>query len=130
MKTDKHAQKNDDPPTDLLDLSNGFSDVLDPTILADEAGLLKQLACTTEKFLGKGEASIFLDLRTEGMNPDGAVVDAYGTIWIAQWGASRVAAYSATDARLIIGRKSREIEAVLGYRGREELIHRDDLVVS
>jgi glutamate 5-kinase len=29
-----------------------------------------------------------------------------------------------------MGHKSREIEAILGYRGREELIHRDDLVVS
>ena len=34
------------------------------------------------------------------------------------------------DAGRIIGHKSREIEAILGYRGREELIHRDDLVVS
>jgi glutamate 5-kinase len=41
-----------------------------------------------------------------------------------------LAAYSAADARRIMGHKSREIEAVLGYRGREELIHRDDLVVS
>lgn len=41
-----------------------------------------------------------------------------------------LAAYSAADARRIIGHKSREIEAILGYRGREELIHRDDLVVS
>ncbi len=39
-------------------------------------------------------------------------------------------AYSAADARRIIGHKSREIEAILGYRGREELIHRDDLVLS
>ena len=39
-------------------------------------------------------------------------------------------AYSAADACRIIGHKSREIEAILGYRGREELIHRDDLVVS
>jgi glutamate 5-kinase len=39
-------------------------------------------------------------------------------------------AYSAADARLILGHKSREIETILGYRGREELIHRDDLVVS
>lgn len=37
-------------------------------------------------------------------------------------------AYSATDAERIRGRKSAEIEALLGYRGREELIHRDDLV--
>ncbi|MGD1880477.1 MAG: glutamate 5-kinase, partial [Kiloniellaceae bacterium] len=41
-----------------------------------------------------------------------------------------LAAYAAADARRIMGHKSREIEAVLGYRGREELIHRDDLVVS
>ena len=38
-------------------------------------------------------------------------------------------AYSADDARLIAGHKSREIERLLGYRGREEIIHRDDLVV-
>ncbi|HEX9809591.1 MAG TPA: glutamate 5-kinase [Alphaproteobacteria bacterium] len=38
-------------------------------------------------------------------------------------------AYSSLDAGRILGHKSREIEAVLGYRGREELIHRDDLVL-
>jgi glutamate 5-kinase len=41
-----------------------------------------------------------------------------------------LSAYSAADARRIMGHKSREIEAVLGYRGREELIHRDDLVLT
>ena len=40
-----------------------------------------------------------------------------------------LAAYSAADAALIAGRRSGEIEALLGYRGREELIHRDDLVM-
>ena len=30
----------------------------------------------------------------------------------------------------IMGHKSREIEALLGYRGRDEMIHRDDLVVE
>ncbi len=39
-------------------------------------------------------------------------------------------AYSAADARRIMGHKSREIEARLGYRVRDEMIHRDDLVVS
>lgn len=39
-------------------------------------------------------------------------------------------AYSAADAARILGRKSRDIEAVLGYLGREELIHRDDLVLT
>ncbi len=39
-------------------------------------------------------------------------------------------AYSADDARRIIGHKSRDIEALLGYRGRDEMIHRDDLVLD
>jgi len=41
-----------------------------------------------------------------------------------------LSAYSAEDAALIKGRRSADIEAVLGYRGRDELIHRDDLVVT
>jgi glutamate 5-kinase len=43
---------------------------------------------------------------------------------------SGLIAYSAADARLIIGHKTREIEALLGYRGRNEMIHRDDLVLD
>ncbi|MBT6202530.1 MAG: glutamate 5-kinase [Alphaproteobacteria bacterium] len=39
-------------------------------------------------------------------------------------------AYSCADARTIAGHKSGEIELLLGYRGREELIHRDDLVMA
>jgi glutamate 5-kinase len=39
-------------------------------------------------------------------------------------------AYSAADARAILGHKSGEIEVILGYRGRDEMIHRDDLVLS
>jgi glutamate 5-kinase len=39
-------------------------------------------------------------------------------------------AYSDAAARQIQGHKSGDIEALLGYRGREELIHRDDLVLS
>jgi glutamate 5-kinase len=39
-------------------------------------------------------------------------------------------AYSSDDARRILGHKSREIEALLGYRGRDEMIHRDDLVLD
>jgi glutamate 5-kinase len=41
-----------------------------------------------------------------------------------------LAAYDAADAKLIMGHKSKEIAALLGYRGRDEMIHRDDLVVS
>ncbi len=39
-------------------------------------------------------------------------------------------AYSAADACRIIGHKSAEIEAILGYRGRDEMIHRDDLALG
>jgi glutamate 5-kinase len=40
-----------------------------------------------------------------------------------------IVAYSDADAGRIIGRKSSEIEALLGFRGRAEMIHRDDLVI-
>lgn len=40
-----------------------------------------------------------------------------------------LSAYGTEDARAIAGRKSGEIEAILGFKGRDELIHRDDLVL-
>lgn len=41
-----------------------------------------------------------------------------------------LSAYAAADARAIAGRRSAEIEAILGFRGRDEVIHRDDLVLG
>lgn len=41
-----------------------------------------------------GSPELFLDLKDEGLSPDGAVVDAEGNFWNAQWGASRVACYA------------------------------------
>ncbi len=41
-----------------------------------------------------------------------------------------ITAYSANDARQIMGNKTSEIEGILGYRGRDEIVHRDDLVLS
>src|SRR5690606_35510202 len=40
-----------------------------------------------------------------------------------------VTAYSDVDAARIMGRKSSEIESILGFRGRDEMIRRDDLVI-
>ena len=40
-----------------------------------------------------------------------------------------IVAYSDGDAARIMGRKSSEIEQLLGFRGRDEMIHRDDLVL-
>jgi glutamate 5-kinase len=41
-----------------------------------------------------------------------------------------LSAYSHQDAQAIIGHKSREISELLGYRGRDELIHRDDMALK
>jgi glutamate 5-kinase len=40
-----------------------------------------------------------------------------------------IIAYSDADAARIMGRQSSEIAALLGFRGRDEMIHRDDLVL-
>jgi glutamate 5-kinase len=40
-----------------------------------------------------------------------------------------LSAYASADAERIIGHRSDEIEAILGWRGRDEIVHRDDLVV-
>ena len=41
-----------------------------------------------------------------------------------------LAAYGHDEAKAIIGRKSSEIAEILGYLGRPELIHRDDMVLQ
>ena len=40
-----------------------------------------------------------------------------------------LSAYANSDAERIAGHRSDEIEAILGWRGRDEIIHRDDLVL-
>lgn len=40
-----------------------------------------------------GKPDVYLDHQEEGLNPDGAVVDAAGNFWCAQWGESRVVCY-------------------------------------
>jgi glutamate 5-kinase len=51
------------------------------------------------------------------MGPDGIEV------------ARGICAYSDADTAHIMGRRSAEIEKVLGFRGRDEIVHRDDLVL-
>ncbi len=53
----------------------------------------------------------------EVRGPDGALL------------ARGLSAYGSGDAARIIGHRSEAIEAILGWRGRDELIHRDDLVL-
>lgn len=52
------------------------------------------------------------------------VVDAAGRVI-----ARGLAAYSSADVQQIMGRRSGEIEQLVGYRGRDEVVHRDDLVL-
>ncbi|HEX2940791.1 MAG TPA: glutamate 5-kinase, partial [Rhodopila sp.] len=40
-----------------------------------------------------------------------------------------LSAYASTDAERIAGHRSDQIEAILGWRGRDEMIHRDDMVL-
>jgi len=39
-------------------------------------------------------------------------------------------AYDAAEAALVLGKASRDIEAILGYPGRAEMIHRDDMALG
>jgi glutamate 5-kinase len=41
-----------------------------------------------------------------------------------------LSAYSSADVERLRGRKSGEIEALLGFRGRDEIMHRDDMVLT
>ena len=43
--------------------------------------------------------------------------------------AQGLSAYGSTEAAAIAGHRSDQIEAILGWRGRDEMIHRDDLVL-
>lgn len=40
-----------------------------------------------------------------------------------------LAAYDAAEAQMIAGRSSRDIEAILGFAGRAEMMHRDDMTL-
>lgn len=48
----------------------------------------------------KGEPVLWHDFARSGLNPDGAVIDAEGRFWNAQWGEGRVAAYGPDGAFL------------------------------
>jgi len=87
--------------------------VVDPgaaQALRDGKSLLPAGVTQVKGRFDRGDAVVVLD-------PEGVEV------------ARGLAAYSSTDAERIRGRRSSELEALLGFRGRDEMIHRDDLVL-
>jgi sugar lactone lactonase YvrE len=48
----------------------------------------------------EGEPEVFLDLTADEINPDGAVFDAEGRYWLAEWGSARVCAYAPDGTRV------------------------------
>ena len=93
-------------PKGAVDLDNGAA-----RALRGGASLLPVGVTRLEGAFMRGDAVIVRD-------PKGAVIG------------RGLVAYDADEAARIIGRSSREIEAILGYPGRAEMIHRDDLALS
>ncbi len=90
------------------------------TIVADN-GALRAL-CDGKSLLPAGVRSVGGDFE----RGDAVIIESIEGEEIARG----LVAYSAIDAQKIIGHKTDEIETILGYRGRDEIIHRDDLVLS
>ena len=59
-----------------------------------------------------------------------AAIRSWCAVWTATALARGLSAYASADAERIAGHRSDEIEAILGWRGRDEIIHRDDLCVA
>jgi glutamate 5-kinase len=78
--------------------------------LADGSSLLPAGVRRVEGQFGRGDPVVV-------RGPDGSAL------------ARGLSAYASDDAARIIGHRSDAIEAILGWRGRDEIIHRDDLVL-
>ncbi len=55
-----------------------------------------------------GDAKVFLDLTSQGIHPDGSVIDEEGGLWNAQWGRGRVVRYGpdgVADQTVLVGGK-------------------------
>lgn len=63
-------------------------------------GQVMRVALHPETGWPLGAPSVYIDFSGTGLNPDGAVFDAEGCFWNAQWGASRLARYD-DDGNLI-----------------------------
>jgi len=58
--------------------------------------------------------------------------DLFSTVmaWLVRAICRGLSAYASVDAERIAGHRSDQIEKILGWRGRDEMVHRDDLVLG
>ncbi len=61
---------------------------------------IMKIALDFESGWPKAAPEIHIDLRPDEVNPDGAVTDAAGNLWVAEWGSARVSCYSPAGARI------------------------------
>ena len=61
---------------------------------------IMRVALDAETGWPKGDPVVFIDLTADGLNPDGAVTDAAGNIWVACWGAAQVVCYGPAGTAL------------------------------
>ncbi len=59
-----------------------------------DVGIIQRQKLRADTGWPTGAAEDWLDLGSDGLRPDGAVIDAAGNMWNAQWGAGRVACYN------------------------------------
>lgn len=81
---------------DNITISNAISFAPDgkTAYFTDTAtGIVQRQSVDPETGWPISEPEVFRDFKVDRRNPDGAVVDADGNIWIAEWGASRVSCY-------------------------------------
>lgn len=57
-------------------------------------GIVQRVALDRQTGMPVSDAIPFIDLTGQGAAPDGAVFDAEGCLWLAEWGAGRVARYN------------------------------------
>lgn len=79
--------------------------------LLNGKSLLPAGVCTVEGVFGRGDAVLIKNLQGQILGKG-------------------LSAYSSDDAGRIIGFKSSEIERILGYKYRDTLVHRDDMVLE
>ncbi len=87
-----------------------------------------QIDAGAETALGKGRSLLAVGItRVSGAFQRGDAVEISSVDGRAI--ARGLAAYSSEETRAIMGARSEDIETLLGYRGRNEVIHRDNLVL-